>query len=132
MIDWMQALLIVEPKAKASCGETYESIRRHDGELVPPRARLEAAWAGYVPPKEWRADEFWNRFTQAEQVALVTAAKRSDQVGIQCELLRMSLVTSPTVRSDSAKLIAGINSLTLPPLALLTAERAAAILNPRL
>lgn len=130
MIDWLQALLIVNPGALASCGETYESIERFDGLPVPPREQLEAAWAAYTPPAEWRSDVFWSRFTADEQVALVTAAKGSDARGVQCELLRMSLVTSPAVRSDSPRLQSGMAMLV--SFGLLTSERAAAILNPGL
>lgn len=130
-IDYFDAMLLVDPTAKGGCHDNsdYSQLYRSDGLPVPPRAQLEAAWEAYVPPKEWRSDEFWNRFTQAEQIALVTAAKGVSAQGVQCELLRMSLVTSPTVRSDSPRLKAGIDMLV--GFGILTADRAAVLMDPR-
>jgi hypothetical protein len=130
-IDYFDAMLIVDPSAKGGSNDNsdYSCLYRTDGLPIPPQADLEAAWAAYVPPIVWTPEEFWARFTEGEQISLVTAENGGSPGAVTCRLLRLQLSLSRGVRSDSPKLAAAMSRLV--GFGRLTAARAAAILDPR-
>lgn len=113
--------ILCPPPALWTCGETYASIRRLDGGAVPSDSDLQAAFASYVPPKSWQTADFLARFTDAEMAAVVA----SEDVHVR--VMRFKFDAHPTVESDNAELIAGLNYLV--SIGILTADRPAALLS---
>lgn len=122
-IDWLQAALLLWPGAHVSCGSTYESIERTDGEEIPSEAALREAWAAYVPPVRWTAAQLLGRFFDAEADAIDTA-----NTPLTRRLMRTLQTNTDGVASNSPTLAYLLGKLV--ETGLLTQIRAAEILNP--
>lgn len=122
-VDWLQALLLIEPTAQAhTLGPEYSGLHRLDDLPLPSQAELEAAWAAWGPPVTWSPDQFLSRFTDSEQDAI------EDSDAPIARKARRSLYTNQSVRSDSANLAALMAGLV--QVGLITQQRADQILDP--
>lgn len=78
-VDYMAALLLVDPTAEASTrtvevdGERvranvyrYECIQRTDQKPMPSKTELDAAWANHTPPLQWNRTQLLALFTRGE------------------------------------------------------------------
>lgn len=106
------------PWVEMTEAELTAHVATHEPEKEAWNAAQDAA-----RPKRWGAREFLDRFTDAELVAIATAA-RTDAV---LDVIFRKLSAATEVHSDSAELAAGLDYLV--ELALLTPERRAALLT---
>jgi hypothetical protein len=80
-------------------------------------------WSSYVAPQIWTSLEFIERFTDAEQVAIVTAAQSS----VALRLWYDKAMAATQIISTDPRLTAGMQ--TLVDVGLITAQRKAEILG---
>lgn len=80
-------------------------------------------WSAYTPPQIWTSLEFIERFTDAEQVAIVTAAQSSAALRLWYD----KAMAATQIVSTDPRLVAGMQMLV--DVGLLTAQRKTEILE---
>jgi hypothetical protein len=50
---------------------TLDYLRVFDSGPIPSEAELRSAWTAYAPPRRWSAEEFIERLTMEEQLAIL-------------------------------------------------------------
>lgn len=107
-MDYARAMSIsCPPPITWSCGDTYDSIVRFDGGMVPSDADLQAIFSAYVPLKSWAALDFLLLFTTAERVAMATAAETDHTLSD----FRILIAAADRVYSNGPFLMQGMNYL---------------------
>lgn len=125
MIDYAAALLLIEPGAQVSFGDTYqyETAKRHDGKPMPSKETLDEAWANRKPVAVWEPREFLRRFNQQTLIRIYEAANTNMAIRI---LIDTAL--SGPVHSNSPDLVQGMSQLVTA--GLMSQEECDAVMTP--
>lgn len=126
MTLYPDALRLIHPDAQciSTDDENYSALRRTDGEKIPDKDTLDAAWAAREIDHIWSVDAFFDRFTPQEIIGITAAAATDGEVAY----LKEKLLSRRQVRRSSPELQAAMTALVAK--GLLTEPRRIEILTP--